>query len=247
MKIRNKENGKNVVYVQLKDLKAVIDIKKDIPIEIQTEIENKMNITLKENDFIRFEQSQIINFFDSIDWILDYKLFVNSHSYEIEFQYERTKEKLTLYHSAVNSLPDDETIKTDYKTLTHIMNDMKLAIQSIVYNNVDLPLIENCDTPAFYLKNHQDYKIQASLNPDVFLIRKLNLTLASLDEIDYHELKEFIKLIKKQECEINLELNLEDTSVIFCKVSKIPIKQNVVTKPKRKFFMRISKKHNTNK
>lgn len=245
MKIPNTENKKNVIYIQLKDLYAIIEIKENIPEEIKTIIESSINVTLKENDFIRIENSQVIDFINSIDWILNYKEFVKCKDYEIEYQYMRTHQRLALFKPATERIPEDYCSIQEYKKSNHKMNDIKQAIQSIVYNNVDIPLIEDSEADKYYIKNHNDYRIQASLNPNIFIIRKLNLTLASLEDIPYDELKDFISLIKKEECEIDLSINQTDPTAIICAPTPIPVKQETKPVQKRNFFKRKKNKRNT--
>lgn len=239
MKISNNEHNKKIIYVQLKDLYAIIEYENNIPIEVKSEIENKIISDLQEDSFIKIEHLKTIEFLEELDWILDYKEFVKKQSPEIEFLYKRTQEKILTYKIASTDMPDDQDIKKTYQTLNHKMNDLKQAIKSIVYDTIDIPLIEDCDTPVFYIEEYSNYKIQRSLNPKIFLIKKTNESQACLTDIDSYVIKELIKFITKQDCEIDLKLSQSDSSVIICRVKLV--KQNIEVKQKRKFFSRRKK------
>lgn len=77
MKIFNKENGKEKVYVQLEDIMMLLseDINCCVPASIFDKIFKNILIVSEDNrwNFVQFELPEQVEFFRSLDWIVDYK------------------------------------------------------------------------------------------------------------------------------------------------------------------------------
>lgn len=75
MKLFHKENGEEVVYVQLQDLMYLInDSNIPIPASIITQVFSDIVIVTDENrfDFVKFVEESEISFFKELDFILDF-------------------------------------------------------------------------------------------------------------------------------------------------------------------------------
>ena len=78
MKIFNVENGIKKVYVQMNDIAMLIHSDLPVPASIYEKIYSGTVITDDSNrmDFVEFNQPSDIKFFESLDWIVDYKSFI---------------------------------------------------------------------------------------------------------------------------------------------------------------------------
>ena len=75
MKIFNKENGVEKVYVQIDDILTLYKTEQYMPISIFDKVFSS-ELTINENnryDFIEFYDKDEIEFFKAIDWIVDSK------------------------------------------------------------------------------------------------------------------------------------------------------------------------------
>ena len=76
MKIFNRENESPVMYIQIKNLKAILSAEDRIPRQLIKKIQ-KLNIdNYSENqdeEFIRLEGRKIVTYLDELTWIPNYK------------------------------------------------------------------------------------------------------------------------------------------------------------------------------
>ena len=107
MKIFTNEDGKEKVYVQMKDLRFIgsnkftpEDILKYVPIESYS-ISNQY-------EYICFEDEAIINYLKSLNYILDYNKFSNMTKEEIDFEYRENQKQMHLLESKIMKLPKKE-------------------------------------------------------------------------------------------------------------------------------------------
>ena len=87
MKIFNIENGKTKMYVQLYDIGMLMRCHSiNLPCSIVDRFFENVFFVTGENrfKFVEFTKSDEIEFFQNTDWILDFKVFKNSSSEEIE-------------------------------------------------------------------------------------------------------------------------------------------------------------------
>jgi hypothetical protein len=75
MKIFNNENGLRKVYVQMNDIMRLNQTDETIPTSIYEKFFTGIFIVDESNrmDFVEFSQPEEIEFFESMDWIVDYK------------------------------------------------------------------------------------------------------------------------------------------------------------------------------
>ena len=75
MKIFNKEDGKEKVYVQMNDIGMMNSHVHSIPASIFEQVFTDIVIIDDSNrmDFVCFDKKHEIDFFASLDWIVDYK------------------------------------------------------------------------------------------------------------------------------------------------------------------------------
>ncbi len=107
MKLFHTKNGKQSVYVQLKDIKYLKD-SDSIPDEISTVVLSVFNdfdvdASTKFN-FVRFDEEAVISFFKDLDFIIDYEHY--RHFTEEQFNEEKNKlvEKANFFANARRNL-----------------------------------------------------------------------------------------------------------------------------------------------
>lgn len=79
MKIFNKENGIEKVYVQEKDIKKLWEFCSNIPNSIYANFNDE-----EKNGFIEYSSKEEVEFFKTVDWIIDYKKFVKLSKEDLE-------------------------------------------------------------------------------------------------------------------------------------------------------------------
>lgn len=218
MKVFNIENNKKILYVQLRDIKILKkgfedSIPESIKKEIFVYLNQANNNTL--NDFIRFDNEDVINFYNSIDWIIDYGEFLRKSTCLKEFELRQAKQRLSLVSSVIDlaskeELEQNPSFLLEYKKASYKLKDIDHAINCLYRNNGKIPVVKN----GFYtpLNLNEDLQIQKSLNPNIYLINHKDNTPISVSNIDIFSLKGFIiKNIYNYQVS-NLEIELQNST-----------------------------------
>ena len=174
MKIINVEDGKEIVYVQNKDLLRLKDLKRPLPVDVVSAISivNENNLL----EFVSFKSEEAINLFIGSDWILNYreamllseseiKIIGNKLAaeinristvyYELEPEEQKNEEDLvSLYFFKKHKLEDLANVLKIKKGLL----SLKLPERPDYYNNI-LQGFEN-----------RDYYLVMGFNPNQFFI-----------------------------------------------------------------------------
>ena len=178
MKIFNIENGIKKVYVQNNDLIMLNESNISIPCSIY-KIINDIRILddINRFDFIEFSNLNEIEFFEKLDWILDYKKFRNLKEEEILAIGRKIQTNMNNMASNFNNMSIEEKrnnyylIKRiellDYKLKSLV--DVLLMIQG--KKIINFPLVHDYDNFIF---TNDKYKITSSLDPNKLLLFKIN-------------------------------------------------------------------------
>lgn len=84
MKKIKSENGFSSILVQKNDIEKLKEFNIDTPESIISKYENELNSKNKQFDFIEYMDLEVISFFLSQDWILDYDSFKQLSNFELE-------------------------------------------------------------------------------------------------------------------------------------------------------------------
>ena len=154
MKIFNKEDEKEKVYVQLNDIMELIDTDMSIPASIVDAVfGTKMLIVDDSNreDFVEFDKKEEVEFFKSIDWIVDYKKYRDLSKEELETLIEDIVSELGVIANKYNSLSIEEKkanveLCEKYRLLYYKLGEIKqiLYMKSGDYNS-KLPVVPDSD------------------------------------------------------------------------------------------------------
>lgn len=237
MKIFNKENNQEKVYVQVKDLKKLMYKKDYVPQNI-LEIANTKK---KENEFIEFTDSKDISFFKNQDWIIDYKELRDLSKEEIVTTAMKTNEKLEKLVHAKQVLTREKDYKgvyniiPEYTLMQHKLesyDDIYLLKQG--YNYIPFPEVEDSNGLQLVTDNNTRYcnlEVNTSLDPNSMIIAKKDKTpFNRKDHIDKNIMKQISTTMVLAHCEeiqftgnytINSELS-EDNTKIIIKLKTVP-------------------------
>ena len=177
MKIFNKENNKEKVYIQIKDLDKLIYSKINLPKSIKDKYLDLYynNSTLYDNDFIEFNNENEISFFKLIDWIVDFKRINKLNNEQI-----KTNEQ-----KIISKMESNFNNKIKFDLLDYKLNQID-EIKRFKDNEINIPIPEVIDSDGFTFIGGEDYKyeIKGGLNPKkIFIYRKDGKELTNEDNI----------------------------------------------------------------
>lgn len=262
MKIINKENGIEKVYVQLNDIMELIQTNKPIPASI---IDNLFGIEMpiidesNRDDFVKFEKKEEVDFFKSIEWIVDYKKYRNISKEDLKTLIKETTKEINNIANEYNNLSFSE--KENQKELYDRYNMLSLkneAIKKIYFMKtgeykLDFPLVPDSDGFSLSCDDQDNpYKLSISLDPSIYLLyrtdgKKLNdkegypahfiqtgLSLAFIERND---------LPQTGDCELSFN-QTEDNSYLMIKlniIDKTNREENII-QPQEKGFRKVINK-----
>ena len=166
MKIKNKENNKNVIYIQEKDLKIILETEQDIPQSLLSACKKQ---PLKENpeSFILIPNEEIANYLDSRSYIIDYREIKYLTEEEIEQRIDSlNQEKEILEQSPQESHRLTQTTYT-IKQLKKYLSARKTSL------TIELPLTIDSEELHLAVKE-ANCLIGLSLNKTKILFRRLD-------------------------------------------------------------------------
>lgn len=193
MKIFNEENGSKKIYVQLNDIARLLDFGEAIPVSIMQRFFYEIFIVNDENryDFEEFSDANEIEFFESLDWIADYREYRNLSEKEIMEQAyiigDDMNKTAQEYNDNINKYTDEELValKLKHEALEHKM----FSIRDILWlkqGHISMPIPEVADYEGFKLTGDRDdfpYVARQGLNPVQFLISRKDGKELNLSEI----------------------------------------------------------------
>ncbi len=176
MKIFNKENGKEVVYVQKGELAYLMHSCESIPTAIISDFFSEVVIIDGNNkdEFVRFENPSEIKFFKNEDWIVDYHDLVNLSEDQIIEEGKKAVVKMNEIAVEYNDTEDNELRrklhnKYDlYEYKFYNIRDFLWVRQGHI--NYDFPLVPDSNGFKFNGNDDEPYTIVSSLDPNKLLL-----------------------------------------------------------------------------
>lgn len=130
MKVFNEVNGKEFVSVQLGDI-AFLSNATDIaiPASIFTKVFNGVVIVDDSNrfDFVKFEEPLEINFFKSMEWIIDYNKYMAFSDEELEKQFNEEVQAIDKIVYTYNAMSKEEKSKNQNLILDYDCRNYKIG------------------------------------------------------------------------------------------------------------------------
>lgn len=219
MKIFNKENGKEKVYVQMQDIMTIIheDINCGIPGSIIEKVFGKTLIVDESNrwNFKVFDLPEEVEFFKKLDWIVDYKEHRNksredaiAYSEEVNAEFNELAEKW-------NAMTTDERkANTDLYTRCTLLQykiDVLPRVYWIGQGHVKLDLPNVIDNDGYDCGSNEEYEAKVALDPNKVIIRRKDGQPLNKGKVKRSYIKEVIA---------NSLVNLEDARAGLCTAGK---------------------------
>ena len=126
MKIFYKEeNGKEVVFVQKKDVSYFITEGREIPLCI-LEVFYKDGVNPVDDDlreFLKIEREEAVRFFKEKDYIIDYEQYKDFTVRQVERESKRVRKEIIKIEQKIKNSTDDDISKISQKIETYFDNE----------------------------------------------------------------------------------------------------------------------------
>ena len=123
MKIFHKEeNGKEVVFVQKKDVSYFITEGREIPLCI-LEVFYKDGVNPVDDDlreFLKIEREEAVRFFKEKDYIIDYEQYKDFTVRQVEREIKRVRKEIIKIEQKIKNSTDDDISKISQKIETYL-------------------------------------------------------------------------------------------------------------------------------
>lgn len=195
MQIFNKENGKEVVYVQFEDLYFLETMDK-LPYEILIETVFEEVVTVKGEDeeeayFMKFTSYQTVRFFKSMSVLIDYKKESRKSIEELEKSGEELNQQLRLLRKKMMDVNVDVWQKDEIKERMAMVSYHAQGLEELYLAKVSgerLPLPAILDSDVF-LEDFSEYVVRRTIDGQkLFVMRKdgerVDEGVISLDTIE---------------------------------------------------------------
>ena len=177
MKIFNEEKSKRVVYVQRNDLAMLDSSSLTIPgsclITGLVDDSNRFN-------FVRFEDPRVVEFFEGIDWIVDYKSLKGRDDEEFADAYNEVVSEMNNIADAYNGLleferKDHQDMLERYELLEYKKNSI-CSIYDALNGKIDMPfpLVPDCDGFSVEMGMGEVYRGRGVFEPGKFIVYKMD-------------------------------------------------------------------------
>ncbi len=146
MKIFNNENNIKKVYIQVEDIIMLNKLSITIPNSINTN--DIINTHNNKTDFIEFTNKNEIDFFKSIDWIIDYKRIRNLSNKNLKKEKQKILDEISNITNKLNStIPNKSKILiTKYELLNYKLKHFKeILFAKEGLQQLPLPLVPDSD------------------------------------------------------------------------------------------------------
>lgn len=172
MKIFNNENNTKKVYIQVEDIIMLNKLSITIPNSINTN--DIINTHNNKTDFIEFTNKNEIDFFKSIDWIIDYKRIRNLSNKNLKKEKQKILDEISNITNKLNStIPNKSKILiTKYELQNYKLKHFKeILFAKEGLQQLPLPLVPDSD--GFILSSENcDYIMANSLDQNKLLLFK---------------------------------------------------------------------------
>lgn len=198
MKIFNIENGNEKIYVQLNDIAMLNHINQPIPSSIHKKVFDTFYnspefITVNDSNrmtFLEFTNPTEINFFKSLDWLIDYKKIRALTEKEIIQKGQKLSDEIKNNALAYNNLSPEERKNNKEMLIKHELLNYKMNyLAKIIWlkqgkQQMPFPLVIDSDGFTFSESANPLYEIKSCLEPNKLLLyRKDGLPLSVQDII----------------------------------------------------------------
>lgn len=192
MKIFNEENGVKKVYVQINDIMTLINTDLSIPGSVFEKVFSDFFIVNDSNrmDFVEFDKPNEIKYFESLDWIVDYKEIRDLTEEEIKNKVQDITSKVKRITNRYNSMSENQKYRNHSLVQKHELLDHK--INNLVevlcvkqgLEQIPFPIVPDSDGFSFKGAENSKYEIRDSLDPNkILLYRKDGKKLSNEDKI----------------------------------------------------------------
>ena len=197
MKIFNTENNINKVYVHPHDLCKIFDSDIKVPDSIFMKFFNEnvvydFNFIFDNNnlEFIEFDTKEELEFFKSLNWIIDYKELIKLTEEEIKNIMNEISNEIDEMADKYNSMGEIEKENNIslYKKCDLLTFKLKSINEILLFKQnkkeIELPLVPNSDGFSFAGDDECEYEIRESLDPTKnLLFRKDGKPLSNNEQI----------------------------------------------------------------
>lgn len=174
MKIFNKENGKEKVYIQVSDFTTFTKVDRPIPAGIYWKA---MNYKFQSNDdkynFIEYSDPEEVEFFKNFDYIVDYKEVKDKDIKELQALAKIANDEANEISDLWNELTPEEkklnvALSNKYMLLHHKIQDYAFVLWNKQRHiKLNMPLVPDSDSTLII--NNDNCNIQSSLEPNILL------------------------------------------------------------------------------
>ena len=186
MKIINRENDQEVVYVQKSDMMYVTHNCDSFPAALMEDFFSDIVIINGDNrnEFVRFTDPSEVDFFRKQEWIIDYRDFRNLSEAEIMDMGTSTIDELNAVAEEFNGTKNEKKKEELYKK--HELLDYKFnSIREFLWFKqghiqYSIPLVP--DSEGFKFNGDGTYQMSASLEPNKILLYRVDGNALTKDE-----------------------------------------------------------------
>lgn len=177
MKIFNEEKSKRVVYVQRNDLAMLDSSSLTIPgsclITGLVDDSNRFN-------FVRFEDPRVVEFFERIDWIVDYKSLKGKSDEDFANAYNEVVTEMNDIVVSYEGMTELERrcqadLLERYELLDHKRNSICSIYDALTGKiKMPFPIVPDCDGFSVEMGMGEVYRARGSFEPGKFVVYKMD-------------------------------------------------------------------------
>lgn len=190
MKIFNKENDLEKVYVQYSDLLLLFNLNIIIPDTIYDKVYSD-NFKVDDSnrfDFVEFNKKEDVEFFKNIDWILDYNSLNRMSPYELNRYYVNSINDISDFVHCSKYIDND-----DFNSQYSILNHRAISIKDFYFTKfgsleMPFPQVPNYDKVIIDDTVNTGQIIAEGFIPNTIVIYKANGNPFGGDDIVYTKL-----------------------------------------------------------
>lgn len=224
MKVFNIEDGNPILYVQCKDIKKVLELNNinDDYLDLLLNMGSKNN----QNAFIRLDNEELINYFNSKDYILDYTLlqqFDVETLLSIKYQFEKQWNQELVNNTNNKVLGSIRLKELDYKYLSMIdVIETKLGFNSRLFPSVVDPTKEELP-----VKVSDKYIVRYGINNNTIVITRRDNEYLDYNDLDLDLTVEIAKeFVANYNYSFEYEVVEESNKVFLYFVAQRELEQN---------------------
>lgn len=219
MKILNKEDSVNKLYIQKNDLIIIKEKYNTIPNPLDIVISND---EINENSFVEITDKGLIGYINLFKWIINYKQYQNINVSEYNNLYEKYIHALArinqeIYFKTNSSDLQEALIRK--KIISKQINDIYLILQNVyTKKRLNLPIVVDFDKEGYKVTdNNETYIIKQTLDSNTIIVEKENKGIINLND---YTISMFNAIINKRKDSLNtfdeyqLTMNEDNTRAI---------------------------------